>query len=380
MPLVIHSDFSSRFKGRRNTMIVFMFRPSPQIPEPSLNAAQRCYDASVFNVTLQRQQVLTGSIDLTWIFTQSVFMALNTILWSLSYPAIRQEHAIEEVTRHIDTAMEVLAISSERWPGVESALQLYTNLISGCLKAYTSDESYVVQSPSNQPSRESSRDVGTPPSTSSPSSASSVPHSYDTTTTPDNVSRNGGKVEYTQQYNYLERVSPQVANGTASTSSLQTLTPFQTTSSHPTQPYDTTGIDNSNNFLTSVAQTHTPASTLPGVHQPHQPFDPNSPYNNPFPSVLPGLQHWDPNYTAASTTADNLAYCSANVEPMSWMGYIGDQYSQFFNQPYPTNSWRDRSLSQQEHIELMANLVDDLPDVSHLGTNESATFYSSSIP
>ena len=365
-------------------MIVFMFRPSPQIPEPSLNAAQRCYDASVFNVNLQRQQVATGSIDLTWIFTQSVFMALNTILWSLSYPAIRQEHPIEEVTAHINTAMEVLAISSERWPGVESALQLYTNLISGCLKAYTSDESYVVQSPSNRPSRESSHDATTPPSTYSPSSASSVPCPNacpNETSTPDKISKSEAKIEYTQPYNHPQRSSPQVTNATAPASSLQTLPPFQSTPPHPTQSYHTTEIDNTNNFLTSVTPAHPPASLLGDVqHQPpHQTFDPTSLYNNPFPSVLPGLQHWDPNYATASTTAESLTHCNASVEPMSWMGYIGDQYSQFFNQPYPSSSWRERSLSEQEHIELMATLVNDLPDVSHLANNEPTAFYSSSI-
>ncbi|EER40723.1 fungal specific transcription factor [Histoplasma capsulatum H143] len=96
------------FTGRRNTMIVFMFRPSPQIPEPSLEAARRCYDASTFNIKMHKTQVATGSVDLTWVFTQSVFMALNTILWSLSYPSIRQEHTIDEVKSHIAVALDII--------------------------------------------------------------------------------------------------------------------------------------------------------------------------------------------------------------------------------------------------------------------------------
>lgn len=46
---------------------------------------------------MHREQMITGSVDVTWIFTQSLFMAFNTVLWSLSYPEIRREHPIEEV-------------------------------------------------------------------------------------------------------------------------------------------------------------------------------------------------------------------------------------------------------------------------------------------
>jgi hypothetical protein len=34
--------------------------------------------------------------------------ALNTVLWTLSYPEIRKEHTIEEVQGHLDMALEVI--------------------------------------------------------------------------------------------------------------------------------------------------------------------------------------------------------------------------------------------------------------------------------
>ncbi|KAK2873919.1 hypothetical protein FQN49_001990 [Arthroderma sp. PD_2] len=374
------------FQGRRNTMIVFMYRPSPQIPEPSLHAAQRCYDASVFNVKIQREQVATGSIDLTWIFTQSVFMALNTILWSLSYPEIRKEHPVGDVIGEIRLAMEILAISSERWPGVESALELYKSLISGCLKAYATDESYVVHSPpSTRPSPDPCSEFATPPPMS---------HSPNTATIPSPLS---------QPRSTGNRLSPNPYDTTRS------RTPFETARLHPGQP----------NFDSTTPSPHTTMSTSsyklepsprsnyangdgssidPNSSSPAQPFsspvidhlaqcdispasrnnfDPSSFHNN-FPSVLPGLHHWDPNYTTASTTASHLTFPGAAIEPMSWVGTIGDQYSQFFNQPYQSSLFRDRRLSYQEHQELMDTLGHDLPDVSQL-VEESATFYSSSM-
>ncbi|KAK2784890.1 hypothetical protein FQN52_008826 [Onygenales sp. PD_12] len=359
------------FQGRRNTMIVFMFRPSPQVPEPSLDAARKCYDASIFNVKMHRDQVATRSVDLTWIFTQSVFMALNTILWSLSYPTIRQEHPIEEVMGHISIALEVLAVSAERWPGVESALQLYRSLISGCLRAYGTVESFVVHSPSNRPSPSSSHEVTTPPHASSPSSAAtfSVASSRHTVVgdrlTPDPSPS-------------LSQTKPTLPGPGPAYSFGLTQSPSSPESAHSSIPYVSQPIYHQS---TQTGQPVVPAPYTTGpqlVSPTGVEFDPNSLYNT-FPSVVPGLQHWDPNYTAASTTAGHLAYANASVDPMFWIGSIGDQYSQYFNQPYPTTPWRGRSLSQEEHMELMAKLVENPPEVS-FRVDESTTYYNSAIP
>ena len=129
------------FKARYNTIVVLLYRPSPQIPNPSLRAANLTFDASIYNIEIQRSQLASNSVDLTWIFTQSLFMALNTLLWSLSYPEIRQKHPKSEVTRYLEMAQEAIYLSSARWPGVESALDLYGTLIQACLKVYNGQES-----------------------------------------------------------------------------------------------------------------------------------------------------------------------------------------------------------------------------------------------
>ncbi|ODH50355.1 hypothetical protein GX48_03470 [Paracoccidioides brasiliensis] len=358
------------FQGRRNTMIVFMFRPSPQVPEPSLNAARKCYDASIFNIRMHRNQVETSSVDLTWIFTQSVFMALNTILWSLSYPEIRQEHPIEEVKEHISIALAVITVSAERWPGVESALQLYRSLIAGCLRAYETGESFVVHSPPSGASPLSSHDVTTPPPMSSPSSVATISvGSSRHTTTRDRVTPDGSSpipqpksIHFNPSQPYSMNV---VRNSSPESSTTTTLS-----NPYPTQPK----YHQATQATEPVATTsYGPSSINPSDTQ----FDPNSLYNT-FPSVLPGLQHWDPNYNPTSTTAGHLSYPSASANPMSWLGSIGDQYSQFFNQPYPAN-WQGRSLSQQEQIELMENLVQNPPEVSYR-PDESTTYYNNEIP
>jgi hypothetical protein len=352
-------------------MIVFMFRPSPQVPEPSLRAAQRCYGASVFNVAMHHEQILTGSVDLTWIFTQSVFMALNTILWSLSYPEIRQEHPIEEVRGHLVTALDGIARAAERWPGVESAMRLYNSLVAACLKAYGTDESFVVHSPSSHPSPSSTHDAATPPVTASPSSTTTTSfYSFQTV-------RSGGlSAAETESCDTISRQSaePPSQFSQVSAASIPSADPLQ-----------------ASQILESVQQPHLLPAPLqltegplyssqpyipPSISNSELPFDRSTPFNT-FPSVLSGLPGWDPNFTVASTTASHLAYVDASVDPMLWLGSIGDQYSQYSHQPFPVAPWRERTLSEQEQIELMASLEANIPDVSAKLVDDSATFYMS---
>lgn len=116
-----------------------LYRPSPQIPRPSLRAAVLCFDACRYNIYMTRKQIETKSIDLTWIFTQSIFMVVNVMLWSLSYSEVRQNHSREEVEEHLRVALESIELASERWPGVASALELYHNLIGACMRIFDKD-------------------------------------------------------------------------------------------------------------------------------------------------------------------------------------------------------------------------------------------------
>jgi len=364
--------FLYRFEGRRNTILCLLYRPSPQIPEPSINAAKICYDAAVFNIAMHKEQTITGSVDLTWIFTQSLFMVVNTVLWTLSYPEIRKEHPIEEVQGYLDMALEVIVFAAERWPGVQSALLLYKRLIVACLKAYQTEESFVVHSPSNHPTPTSSQDVLTPPVMSSPSS---------TTTTS----------FYSQGYRYNGRASTDGSPLTGTLSRGHSADPFPQVTHEPTPPVYPTDPAKSKPVAPSAPTfgvQSPPIAPDIGTQFPSQdycvlndlfadiPIDPTTPYN-PMPSVVPGLQGWDPNFSLASTTAGHLAYIDAAVDPMQWTTSISDQYSQYFNEPFPTESWRGRTLSQQEQIELMASLEQNIPDVSAQLVRESNAFYQS---
>ncbi|OKL59934.1 hypothetical protein UA08_04594 [Talaromyces atroroseus] len=353
------------FVGRKNTIIVMLYRPSPQIPEPSVDAARKCYDACAFNVKMHRDQMTTGSVDLTWASTQALFMAISTMLWTLSYPDIRKEHHIEEVKSFLQIALEAVAISALRWPGCESALQLYRSLIAACLKAYDTAESFVVHTPSTQPSPISVQEGNTPPVMSSPSARSQ----YSTQTV---ISSGATASDF---HSRGPSVEPAREN-----------TPNQDQSTLPTpQPPSTTFNNSSHASVYPTSQPSNKQSSRQNYYhnrQPYNPiyttygdpnFDPSTPFNA-FPSVVPSFPGWDPSYTTVATTANIGDYVEANNDPAFWMGPFGDQYSQYSNQPGP---WRGRTLSQEEQIELMDSLADNIPDVSALLTSDATIYYRS---
>jgi hypothetical protein len=358
-----------RFQGRRNTILVLMYRPSPQIPEPTVNAAKICYDAAVSNIAMHKEQMVTGSVDLTWVFVQALFMALNTVLWTLSYPEIRKEHTIEEVQGHLDMALEVIVYSAERWPGVQSALLLYKRLVAACLKAYRTEESFVVHSPSNHPTPTSSQEVTTPPAMSSPSSSTTASYySHNHRGPNSSIGDNASNGTYSRGQSAdptFGQVStpPAVAPGPSKQPQIPSIS-----STFDMQPPLT-----AQNVASQYSSETYPAPT---TLYPDVSVDPNTPYNA-IPSVVPGLQGWDPNFSLASTTAGHLGYVDATVDPMNWTTSIGDQYSQFFNEAFPVPSWRERTLSQQEQIELLASLENNIPDVSAQLVNEYNAYYQS---
>ncbi|KAL9613413.1 MAG: hypothetical protein Q9167_002061 [Letrouitia subvulpina] len=301
-------------------MIIMLFRPSPEQPEPPLTAARKCFDAAVFNIQMHRKQISTKSVDLTWIFTQSLFMVLNTLLWTLSFPDIRNEHPKEEVEIYLQSAQEGILLASKQWPGVESAMELYSSFILLCLKAYDlpdeipCSESSVSEESSSAFSswNYSQRLVSTPPTV-----ASSVdPNAYDSS---------GAKI----------------------------LTPPTTSESSQSQQNGSRLLPKTrgNQSAPSNSQLHQPlqASQSISTLQPPASFDPASIYN-PMPSTMPTLQPWNSTHAAQLQALTNLHHGSEH-----YLGAISDSYFQDLNAPL-FSDLPAQSLDREQQRELMANL------------------------
>ncbi|KAK5990735.1 Transcriptional activator acu-15-like protein [Cladobotryum mycophilum] len=113
-----------------------MYRPSPQLPQPSARAAQISFDSSAEVIAISKKQIVHSTVDITWIFLLTLNVSLSTLLWTTSYSEVRQTHRREEVEELVNMALECLDLCAERWPGTAATSQLYTIFSKACLQSY----------------------------------------------------------------------------------------------------------------------------------------------------------------------------------------------------------------------------------------------------
>ena len=342
------SGVSEIFEGRRGHLVVFLYRPSPQIPEPSVKAALLCYGSSTYIIKLQKYQIQARLVEYTWILTQTMFMALNTILWSLSYPEVRNVHSLEQTQQTCQAAIEGIAMMADRWPGVESARQLYATLVAACLRSYETEQSFVLSSsPSTSPT--STQDVDTPPSLGAVHSpASTAPTSLGGPRSP--ASRASpcfaGSQPVASRDQNAQQPSEILVPFTSSTTGLPlsyTSAPRQSATTPPTpQRRQSTVIGTSHYSLPSF-ELGLGGAGLPGSDQSMVGFNAGAPVGSP----------------------DYFATFGMDIDDNSASGYWGDNYSQYLQQQYFPGAPQIRSLDQQQQSEMMAALqMDELPDMS----------------
>jgi hypothetical protein len=130
-----------------------MYRPSPQIPQPSLEATIMCYNCAVENVRLEKSMYETGAVDLTWVFLHQVYTVTLTIIWAIYNPEIRRINPKQEVEGHIRCQIRLILALAEHWPGAEAAADLFARLAGAALRNYNTD---LRKSPASQASASAS--------------------------------------------------------------------------------------------------------------------------------------------------------------------------------------------------------------------------------
>jgi hypothetical protein len=376
------------FIGRKNTMIVFMYRPSPQIPQPSLFAAEQCYAAAVFNVKLQKRQVEAHLIDITWIFTQAIFMALNTILWSISYPAIRQQHPLEEVRSHIKDALQAIALCADRWPGVHSAIQLYENLVQGCLKAYEADNKESPASQADYVPSSATQNMSSSTVSYGASSPASTNNSYYGAQSPQSAQSVGLTPS---NHNFRNAAAGYIDHNTTQLYYAQSTNAIGPPSSQTTPP--------SQQYLAPTTSAGLPNVNTAPMHYSLPGFDPTS-----FPvttsSVATGSWKTAPLLPGIVPGLDGSP--NMNYDELPYLASFGQEYSRYMGHSFPlpnqqsyqgslhgttqptAGNYAMQSLTSQQQMELMAMLQSEqtnghLPDVSGL-ISDATTFYTAQLP
>lgn len=125
----------------------------------------KCFEGARSIIDLTNAQIEEGTVDSTWDSLLTLYASLNALLWSISHPEVRAEHARNEVRDLAAIALEAINVFCDRWPGSSSAVQLYTAIAGACLQSYDVEE--------ETPSPPSSTQFGTPVSLAGPISPES---------------------------------------------------------------------------------------------------------------------------------------------------------------------------------------------------------------
>jgi len=343
------------FEGRRNIMIVMMYRPSPQITNPSSEAAEKCYRAAAFNIGLQKKQVENRLIDITWIFTQAIFMAVNTVLWSISYPQVRQRHPVGEVRQYIENGLQAIDMCADRWPGVRSAHQLYAHLVQACLQSYALPLATSAHQSNNDSQRSA---VGTSPPTSQTAQSP-----LSTTTTSFHVPQSPQSYHSQPSIISSGQVSNQIASGYEQTSRSFHELPGVSTNVQPKQEYSCYSSFSPPNLRQSLSYD---SPTSNGMSESH------------MPTSAPALPSWD-SLATAPFDPGYASYSNMQLDQAPWLASFGHEAT-YMGNGSGVMAYQIQSLSEQEQSDLMASLEKShLPDVSGL-VSDATTSYTAGLP
>ncbi|PNS19947.1 hypothetical protein CAC42_7914 [Sphaceloma murrayae] len=369
------------FIGRYNTMIAFLYRPSPQIPRPSVTGAMRCFEAGQYNIYMTKQQIIQKNVDLTWIFTQAIFMAINTVLWSLSYEQVRKRYPRSDVEQILATGMDNILVAVDRWPGVASAHALYSHIIEAILKIYDKDGDIPLS-------------TGTPSDAPSPLAASTESVSRSRTTSPPTMPSQGtpdtgppfGYFSHPAKHGNIPQ-APSISQQMNMTPPTATSAPAQLPTSTPSSySYANTSPESVHSL--PISNGRPPSQDAPTHHHHHHHHQQQQQQQyqalpNDFSNVISGwqptylrpqqssIQPYDP-YAIPSfpTSTTNLSPDPSYSGPQSYdFGYpltttgTGQSLQQSANEFLDPNFWNDTSnqmqgfgLSSSQQLELMQSL------------------------
>lgn len=336
------------FIGRYNTIIAFLYRPCPQIPRPSLNGALKCFDAARYNIYMVREQINRKNVDLTWIFTQALFMAINTMLWSLSYEEVRRQNPKPEVEQHLGTGLEAVLLASDRWPGVASAHALYVHIIDAILKIYDKDGDVQIS-------------TGSPSDAASPAGVSSDGVGRSRTTSPSVFTRGSSNElsDASAPFGHFQHHASRNMDSVPTTLAQQismTTTPLESSPSTVPMSTPSSRAFQSSNSPESLQTQH---MTTNGQHYSQEtPMQPQPSQFQPLPNNFANmaLSGWTPNYIRPGpsvTPYDPYAMPNPGYAPFDNSDPYAPQAYDFGQSLGPTES--NASLQQQASTYLDPN-------------------------
>ncbi|KAL4959365.1 transcription factor domain-containing protein [Aspergillus stella-maris] len=119
-----------RLELKFHQCIMLLYRPSPQLPSPRLNAIQACFNSAMNIVKIHADLHRFSNMECSWLTAHSIFVAAITVLYCLwIHPGVRGQASLPECLARVDTALQLLTFLSQWWSVAHDPCQKLARLI-----------------------------------------------------------------------------------------------------------------------------------------------------------------------------------------------------------------------------------------------------------
>ncbi|RDW64565.1 fungal specific transcription factor domain-containing protein [Aspergillus mulundensis] len=120
-----------RLEIKYHQCIMLLYRPSPQLPHPGLEAVQECFSSSMSIIHIHAELHRFSNMECSWLSAHSIFVAAITMLYCVwIYPVVRGSTPVAECLTRAEKALELLSFLSQWWSVAREPCHKLSRLIS----------------------------------------------------------------------------------------------------------------------------------------------------------------------------------------------------------------------------------------------------------
>ncbi|KAE8159875.1 fungal-specific transcription factor domain-containing protein [Aspergillus tamarii] len=126
-----------RLQLKYHQCIMLLYRPSPQMPQPGVDAVQECFTSAMEIIAIYADLHRFSNMECSWLSAHSIFVASITVLYCVwTYPTVRGTTPMEACLKRAELALQLLSFLGQTWTVAQEAGQKLAKLIKSTSEAY----------------------------------------------------------------------------------------------------------------------------------------------------------------------------------------------------------------------------------------------------
>jgi hypothetical protein len=114
---------------RYHTVRMVLLRPSPAIPNPSVESLLRCHESACASIGLFDQLYRSNLLDYSWTTLHSLILSTITLLYCIrAVPSLAQRTELDVLLGDISTSLSILSATGEYWSGAKRSRDILDDL------------------------------------------------------------------------------------------------------------------------------------------------------------------------------------------------------------------------------------------------------------